>query len=343
MAWLSGYRYRQALYANTTTLATTESNFPVCLRPGDLTGLAQADMDDCVVAGADGTTIAPFYWENKTLAAATGHFLVATLTSGQAALLVGYFYYGCASATDQSNEAGVFAAFASRHSMADATDATAVDSTGAHNATSSGGTTSAAGKVGNGLVFDGVYSKLTTTGSDYIGASAATISAWIYMTGWGGSSLARIIDNTKLILLVRNNLGQAHLVMMRNTTEAISSTGSLGLSRWIHVCASTTAAGVANIYIDGGLNGAADQPAGTPVAGTAVIVGSRASDNARVFAGTLDDVRVALSVKSASWIKAEYMSGMGTLLSLGAQEDVYLRSSYRPTYRRIGSTGTTNL
>jgi hypothetical protein len=114
----------------------------------------------------------------------------------------------------------------------------------------------------------------------------------------------------------------------------------------VHVTAVFNSDKTVIFYRNGASAGGGTMAAYSPGVGAAQLcIGNRSGGVTTTtrFAGIIDEARVYNVACSPANILAQYMSGVGTLLSLGAQEDVYLRSSYRPTYRRIGSTGTTNL
>jgi len=142
VAWLTGWDYRRLLTAAAGVTGTVEANFPAALFAPDLTGKVQGDFDDAVVTDTDGTTLLDWYWEAKVAAAGIGHFRVP----GTFAALqdVGYLYYGKADATDQSDEAGTFAALAARYDLADVSGAI-IDSLGANNGTNNGASYGATG------------------------------------------------------------------------------------------------------------------------------------------------------------------------------------------------------
>ncbi len=170
---------------------------------------------------------------------------------------------------------------------------------------------SVSGKIGQGLKFDGVDDKITTN-SDFIGTNPATITAWIYLKSYGGGTGAgagygRIVENGKTILNV-NPLARLGF-NSDGSTSSYSAIGSLSLGRWYFVTVSRNVAGVANFYINGVINGTANQNSGTPTVGTSnVVIGNR-NDSARPFDGSLDDVRVYNRALSASEIKELYNMG----------------------------------
>jgi hypothetical protein len=166
-----------------------------------------------------------------------------------------------------------------------------------------------AGKIGQGLKFDGLDDSVYTS-SDFIGTSAITVCAWMYPRGWGGGNVGRIIDNSQFYFLT-NSAG--YLASRNNTgaTAVNSGAGSITLGKWYHACLSRTSAGIDNFYINGSLSGAANQNGGTNTASGAafVTIGNLGGSSTRGFDGTLDDMRVYNRVLSAVEIKQIYNMG----------------------------------
>jgi hypothetical protein len=166
-----------------------------------------------------------------------------------------------------------------------------------------------AGKLGQGLKFDGVNDYVLKS-SNLIGVSAATVCAWAYPTV---NSVARYIfqirtsGGTNIIgMYLSNTNNRVYFFSNTSATEARSADNAFVLYRWQYVCASRDASGVANIYVDGVLSGTADQLSGTPVAtGDNTFI----SSNSSPFGGSLDDVRIYNRVLSATEIRILYNLG----------------------------------
>lgn len=153
------------------------------------------------------------------------------------------------------------------------------------------------GVANSATVFNGV-DDLIDTGDDMIGVLPLTISAWIYLTGWGESNLGAVVRNERT--LFRASLGYKRMQFYSDgATGASSATNSISLNIWQHVLVTRNVAGdETNIYIDGLLSGVADQDSGTPVMGdTNVFIGGRypALYN---FDGKISDVRIYNTVRT---------------------------------------------
>jgi prepilin-type N-terminal cleavage/methylation domain-containing protein len=167
---------------------------------------------------------------------------------------------------------------------------------------------------GKAMSFDGVDDYIDT-GGDMVGATAATISAWIYPTGWGGSGNGRIAENGGFSFWL--NL-EATLLFYDGTQ--VNSGTDLVLNRWQYVTVTRTIAGITNFYINGALSGAADQNSGAPTAGTNnVIIGNRYNGGAydRAFNGLIDEIRIYNKALTSFQIKSQYYVGLNRLLAKG--------------------------
>ena len=202
----------------------------------------------------------------------------------------------------------------------DAATTAVVDATGTANGIASANTDTfnTTGKVNGALEFDGA-AHIIDTSSDMIADSAATITAWIYPTGWGEGTFGRIVDNTDdgtagLAFRITDATDSLRFGSDGGTTNVDSATNSIVLNTWTHVAVTRTVAGVANFYVNGALNGTADQPSGTPEAGTGnVKIGNRTAGD-YTFAGKIDDLRVYNKVLTTAQISAIYAGGAGTEL-----------------------------
>jgi hypothetical protein len=330
MAWLSGYSKRFPITADTTGLVADVSSAALPIRPGDLTGLCQADMDDAVFTLADGTTPMLHYWESKVLAAPVGHVLVPTLTAGQAAYPVGYLYTGNAGASDSSNEAGVFAGYVARYGLSEASGNFA-DSCGHYLGTAANIETYAdTGQVGTAARFNGNNSNINLGDVTQLNsASAFTLSFWmnqdvldqtdvICAKGTGVSNWVRISTGTTGNFVLRICDGSD-----KNGTFDYSQVISAG--SWAHIAMSYDGTAVDNAgrlkaYVAGApvaLSYTGTIPATTAgLSGLALVLGGAAA----ALDGKLDEVRIRATAETPSDVKAQYLAGLGTLFTLGTVE-----------------------
>ncbi len=167
------------------------------------------------------------------------------------------------------------------------------------------------GKIGQAGRFDGGDDKIKT-GSDLIGATAGTYSAWIYAKSIGQVA-GRIFDNNKTIF----RLGANIIVLSSNggTNNAQSAAGSLPYNQWVFVTVTRNGSGIANLYINGQLSGSANQNSGTPEVGTTNMIIGNSNTTDRTFNGLIDDIRIYNRALSASEVSQLYNSTAGSKVS----------------------------
>ena len=172
------------------------------------------------------------------------------------------------------------------------------------------------GVANSALDFDGANTKIDC-GSDFIGTSACTIEAWIYLDGWGeggvSSQLGRILDNGNCKLTVNSDyLSPNNNLLFQSITGAEtvarSAANSLSLNQWYHIVVTRTSANpaLANLYINGVLSGTANQSSGTPTAGTTNVIIGNNNAQTLTFDGPIARVDIYNEVKSAAWALEDF-------------------------------------
>lgn len=128
-------------------------------------------------------------------------------------------------------------------------------------------------------------------GSDLFSLGDISVSAFIKIDGWGENSLGMILTNGKINFQIWG--GQTKVLFARDGTEgtAASLNPSLALNGLYHIVVTSTSVGVTNLYIDGALNGNANQTAGTPEAGTTNTIIGNSDANDRTFDGKIFSVK----------------------------------------------------
>lgn len=138
-----------------------------------------------------------------------------------------------------------------------------------------------------GIVFDGVNDQAVASGTDFIGTGDKTFYFVIAPLGAGANSQGTIISNGKFQVRV-SSVNNKLVVSSDQTTWALAAPNSLTYGAGYVVAVTRSSAGVVNIYMNGVLNGAANQSSGTPVAGGSVYLGNTAAGNA-TWNGTIGD------------------------------------------------------
>ncbi len=325
MSWLTGWANRRKLTTTAGVTGTVEANFPAALFAPDLTGKVQADFDDAAVTDIDGTTVLDYSWEAKVAAAGVGHVRIP----GTFAALqdVGYLYYNNPAATDQSDEAGTFAAYVARYSMGQASGAI-TDSLGLNHGTNVGADYGATGRIGDALDFESTEGDYVNLGSGAtLRPQVLSLSAWIKFESLPGSSpyIADIIscEDTGfagyVLRFIGGSTNRMDMGVMGGGGQTLASKSLVPtLGTWYHI-AGTWDGTNAKVYVNG--------VAGTTGVGARTIAYSQPTNIARgpyyttrQFDGLIDEVRIKNAVQSPSWLLAEQLSGAGTLLTIGAEE-----------------------
>ncbi len=185
-----------------------------------------------------------------------------------------------------------------QYSFDDPTNIGKDDSGLGNNAVPTGNIASVAGKVGNAASFSGSSYLITT--DPVIGASEATVCAWVNIRDYGGFGRARIIDNGETLLY----LAQGYFIFSNDgNTDALAAPGSVALNAWTHVCGTRDTNGTSNLYVNGNASGAPNQPGGKPAIGTtSLYIGNRQQGD-RGFDGMIDDLRIYNRVLTQSEIQ----------------------------------------
>jgi hypothetical protein len=226
------------------------------------------------------------------------------------------------------------AAGANRQALVDAIDMVvyyitpggALDRSSSGNHGSITGARGAAGKVGQGMQFNGVTS-LVGLGSSAISNFANPMStcAWV-------NSASVADDQTIVVNSFNNDINNAFNFYLANSeinfTHAsggvytgAAKTSGLTKNTWAHFCA-TWSGGTTKLYKDG-----IEMTALTGDPGyqdDENLIGSRVGIFDRVWNGTLDDVRIYSRVLSSTEIKKIYNEGLG--ITIGKSEPNLVRS-----------------
>jgi hypothetical protein len=122
--------------------------------------------------------------------------------------------------------------------------------------------------------------------------STLTVSAWIYMSGFGGSNAGKVFSNSKSLI----QSASTNRISFSNdggTTLALTASNAVPWQTWTHVVATRNISGQINWYINGSSNGTANQNGGYMATGTSLYIGNRPNGSAtQAWAGYIDDFRI---------------------------------------------------
>ncbi len=201
--------------------------------------------------------------------------------------------------------------------------------------------TNSGGRISGGQLFNGSNSKLDLGSSstvDNLFDNGGTVSAWIYLMGWGENGFGRIFDKSDATngdggfgLQVAQTSGTDGQLLFEQGFSGTNgrwrtAAGSLSLFQWHHVVLSYDNSSVSNvptIFIDGVAQTVtvSATPTGSrdSDATSSMTVGNRDDATDRTFFGVIDEVRLSQSMSSAQSVLQEYQNvSSARVVSLGA-------------------------
>ena len=195
----------------------------------------------------------------------------------------------------------------------------ALDSIAAHHGSLSSGPSWGAGLMDGALEFDGVDDRVDITTDpelDNLFQGGATLSGWIYASGWGEGGFGRIADKSnaenpasgwQLSLDGADQALNFEAAFSGSTGRWASPAGSISLNTWHHVTLVYNSKSPLNdpvFYIDGVVQPLTESaaPSGTvnPDLAHDLTLGNHSGASTRTFDGRLDDIRLYDRMLSAS-------------------------------------------
>jgi hypothetical protein len=333
MAWSNGYAYK-CLFTFNVRPASSLTNFPNLIlgtypalkttaNGGFVTHTVTLNgqtvpADLIFTSDAAGSTL--LSWEIESYDATTGAIVawVKSTRSSSADTLI-YAWAGNSSvSTYQCTATATWDCLAAWH-LANGSTLSAIDSTSNANNGTNVGATATAGQIGGGAAFDGSshYIHAPNIGS-LAGASALTMSAWMYISASTTMMCVGQSNNTNTGLVGLYHYNDGSINFELSATGGVYSGGTLSYSvvGWHHIVGVFDGSQTGNsnrlkIYIDGVLQTISffgTVPATVPSnAGTFDL--GRYQDNGAGYEysnSSLDEPRLYLGVRSADWIAHEY-------------------------------------
>jgi hypothetical protein len=322
-SWL----YRKAITIDYTKVGTgPHTNFPVLVNitDTDLQARALANGNDILFTSSNGTTKLDHEIESYTSGTGALVAWVEIPSLSSAANTVIYMYYGNAASANQQNVTGTWNAnYAGVYHLNTVfTDATSNARNGAAT-----GTTDVAGQIGRGRGFTANSTdKVTITG--LMGSPAnVTLSAWENFTSLSTNGDEIISLGNCMLMRIQVYSTASDLVSYFHNSGSFYATVGLGpLSGWHYMSTTYTANSQIN-YMDGVQLASNSSAIAISYAGQGAntIIGNNGNGGANnSFAGTLDEVRVSNSVRSAGWLLTEFnnQSSPSTFYSVSSQQNL---------------------
>jgi hypothetical protein len=341
--WLTGWNYRRAITIDYTKVSAPLVDFPV------LISLTSANFTfsnalgtgyDIRFTSADGTTLLDYERERFVSGSQLADFWVRIPTVSNSANTVFYIYYGKSGAADGSNKTGVWDTSTKGvwhldedPSVACFTGKYVCDSTAAAQHGTLNGTMDASdrvtGKIATGLDMDGVDDLIDLGNvSSLNGQAQFTMSMWVKpksLTEWP-VGMAKYSSDTNTFGIQESGASAQGVddvqVNMSNGAAGVggTSTGILSANTW----------GMWTVVFDGTLSGDANRlkfyfnGVQQPLAFYGSVAATTPTSTASLVAGTgpfvMDNMSVANTARSDSWVRASYFTENNALQTYSSQE-----------------------
>lgn len=335
-AWYNtSWSYRKMITIDYTKVGSgPHTNFPVVISivDADLSARALASGNDILFTSSDGTTKLNHEIEKYTSGTGTLVAWVQIPSLSSAANTIIFMYYGNGGAANQQNVTGTWDSNFKGvwHMNTVFTDATS----NANNGTNTG-TAAATGKISGGRSFNKSNPDYITVTGLMGSPTNHTLSAWANLTSVdvNAGDILTLGDHTVLRYDVSN--GKVNGVCQVNggaswSTTTSSTNYSTLLSSWHYLVYTFNDAGNSQqVYVDGVADGSATTESTSPYytgGGTNTFTGTHGNANTGMdCSGTIDEVRVSNSVRSAGWILTEYnnQNSPSTFYSIGGEARTY--------------------
>jgi uncharacterized repeat protein (TIGR01451 family) len=328
-SWSNGYTNMRTIVINSGQVPhTDQTNFPVLISlPANTYTDLKTTANGGVVTNANGYDILftsdaagtqPLAYERESYSGSTGAMIdwVNVPTVSHSANTSIYLFYGNAAvSTDQSNPSGTWdSSYVGVWHLPNGTTLSANDSTSNANNGTINGATAASGEVDGAASFNGSSNYLDLGNANSLKlttGNSLTLEAWIKPASEGTYQFA--IDKSKggtagYTLAASYPGGGPYLAI---DSGYITTNSAIATGVWNHLVGVATWNGSSYslaIYLNGvnqtnGISGGTDTLTDP---GTDVALGRRNSDSSTYLDGSLDEVRISKTARSADWIATEY-------------------------------------
>jgi hypothetical protein len=324
---------RIAITIDYTKVSSTLINFPVLINitNASLQASALSSGNDLLFTSVDGTTKLDHEIESYTNSngALVAWVNVPILSSTVDTTL--YLYYGNSSAINQQNVSGVWDS--NFTAVWHLSNSNFNDSTSNANNGTNSGTTNTIGKIGDARGFDGVSAYIYTT-TQYTNPQNFTLQAWFKTSTASGKNILGYENNRTGTsstgwdrqIYVGTDGKLYFQCSATNRDDTAISPGTYTDNAWHQVFAvRDNSSNKLNLYVDGQLVATTNNSSAS-VANCYWRIGSyktaSLNGNNGYFPGSVDEVRIALTARSAAWISAEYktQNSPATFYSVGSAE-----------------------
>jgi hypothetical protein len=368
----NGYTNMRTIVINSGQVPhTDQTNFPVLISlPANTYTDLKTTANGGVVTNANGYDILftsdaagtqPLAYERESYSGSTGAMIdwVNVPTVSHSANTSIYLFYGNAAvSTDQSNPSGTWdSSYVGVWHLPNGTTLSANDSTSNANNGTINGATAASGEVDGAASFNGSSNYLDLGNANSLKlttGNSLTLEAWIKPASEGTYQFA--IDKSKggtagYTLAASYPGGGPYLAI---DSGYITTNSAIATGVWNHLVGVATWNGSSYslaIYLNGvnqtnGISGGTDTLTDP---GTDVALGRRNSDSSTYLDGSLDEVRISKTARSADWIATEYNNqsnpsnfyAVGAAVTGGGGASIPAIANLSPTSSALGASVTT--
>lgn len=325
----AGWLYRKAITIDYTKVADgPHTNFPLLIsrEDADLQYKAQIDADDILFTTANGTTKLSHEIESYTNTSGSLVAWVKIPSLSSSVNTVIYMYYGNSVATNQQHVAGTWetnfkGVYHLNNSFTDATS-NAYDGTNT-------GTVNVSGQIANGRGYN-ADNRITIAGEMGYPVNV-TLSAWVNLTSLSSSGSEVVSVGDHIALRLANMTSPLDIVSFSYNGSGWNNTvGVYGVSGWHYIATTFDDAGNSQKnFLDGTLvtptsGGNYAASVNYTGLGANTIIGDHGNGGSNFsFQGTLDEVRVTGTARSAGWLWTEYnnQNAPSTFYNAGSEEN----------------------
>ena len=363
--WNTGWLNRKTITVNTSGLSTL-TNFPlrVSLDGTKITyGNTKAGGADIRFVDSDDTTALNYQIETWNSSGTSELWVsIPSLTGGGSYTF--YMYYNNASATDAQSATSVFStsnSYTAVYHMAESgngtsgefKDATANANNGQGGAGSLSATpTRVAGQMGYGQSFDNVNDYITAPRTASLNLTGnMTMSAWIKRsatTDYGaifGKDQGQAADYELFICHTFGGCASPNSNKFGFYFDGVTNGGPLSSTQITDTTTWHQIVGVKNgttysVYLDGNLDNSGTFSGSVTNNNYPLQIGvDDVNTSTSFFAGSMDEIRLLSTARSANEIKADYLTGTNTINTFGTEESL---GPDVPTLTNVSSPSTLN-
>jgi hypothetical protein len=335
--WDVRWEYRMRLWINNTWLGEDLVDFPVLVSlSGDCFNFSKAKSngDDIRFTDSDGITLLNYEtetWNSTSRRADLWVSIPLIRRTGTTEYI--YMYYGNAEARDAQNAEKVwgnnyimvnhFGGNESVISTDSVIDSTSHNNNGKIQPINGSSILAQSGKINTGLSLDGVNDYVLVPSDPSLEPNEFTCEVWVKPVSLPSYS-ARIVEKDspwtngwRFEVFSSKPLAAAFCIVDANYGNKYLGFGYLPLNEWTYLTG-VFKAGYMATYVNGELKQVDANVTHVSYGGGYLTIGAAHSFSA-LFNGTLDELRISNVAYSKAWIKAQYLSMNGGLITFGEE------------------------